>query len=115
MEGCSPILSFSCVDTTNPIIDYSEATYQDGFDMVAASVNAEADSMLVGFYALEEYQYTLLTPGGMTEEYQVHCGDYSTIMAATEFRTSSGSTGSRTSSIGVDDHWVAHLVAIRGK
>ena len=109
------ILSFSCVDTTNPIIDSSEATYQDGFDMVAASVNAEADSMLVGFYALEEYQYTLLTTGGMTEEYQVHCGDYSTIMAATEFRTSSGSTGSRTSSIGVDDHWVAHLVAIRGK
>jgi len=116
VKAVGGILRFTCVDdTTDPIIDYSGDCYQDDFDLRAPSVNAEDNSMLVGFYALEEYQFNLSTPGGMTQEYQVNCADYSRIMAATEFRTNGGPTGSRTSTTSVDDHWVAHLVAIRGK
>ena len=116
------IIRYTGVNPSGPIVAATGSS-GDSNPLRAPSVNAEANSMLVGFFGVKK-QTTLSTPvnpatsppAPMSNLYlQQHAnGSGPTIRAAQELRSAAGATGERRSTAGSVDKWVAQQVALRG-
>jgi hypothetical protein len=105
------ILRYTNVNTTAPIVGSSGNT-GDSNTLTAPGVGAEANSILVAFFGLKKKATSLSTPGSMTERYYFESSQDMAILGADEPR-GAGPTGSRTSTAGHADKWVAQHVVLR--
>jgi hypothetical protein len=117
VKAAGAILSFTCVDTTDPIVA-SSGNEGCSDTLTALEVYAEANFRLVAFYSIKKTDdIDLETPSGMTEIYDFRNPQDVTIVAAVEngVQISDGWTGDRVSYSGSssDNKWVAQLIALR--
>jgi hypothetical protein len=106
------ITRYTGVDTSSPVVD-SDGASGDSRSLTAPGVDAVSDTMLVGFFGIMK-QTSLSIPSGMSERYfRQHSNSSGPTIKATEQVTSTSPTGSRTSTAGASEKWVAQLVALR--
>ena len=117
MKAAGAILSFTCVDTTDPIVA-SSGNEGCSDTLTALEVYAEANSKLVAFYSIKKKEIDLSEPSGMTKLYNFENPQDVVIMAALEngVQISDDWTGDRvsySSSPGDNNKWVAQLIALK--
>jgi hypothetical protein len=112
VKAAGGIMRYTGVSTTNPIVA-SSGNFGSSNTLVAPSVNAEARSMLVAFFALKKKQTGLTVPGGMTSRYYYESPQDVAMRAADETLNTAGGTGTRSSTANHSDKWTAQLVTLR--
>jgi hypothetical protein len=105
------IIAYTGVNTTNPIIASSGAGGDSG-NPTAPGVTAEDNTKLVAFFSIKK-NTTTSTPTGMTERYILRPKRDEPNSKAADQDVMAGTTGTRTSTVGSSDKWVAQIVALR--
>jgi hypothetical protein len=112
VQAVGGMLAYSGVDPLNPIVASTGASGASG-NLVAPSIASETDSWLIAFFGIKK-RTSLSRPGGMTERYyHANNGDEVTAKAADEASPLANPTGTRASTPGSSDKWVAQSVTLR--
>lgn len=105
------ITRYTDVDVSDPIVASGGASANSG-SAAAPTLTATDSSKLVAIFSVKN-NTTLSTPAGMTSVLPATTGTGITIHVANQ-TVNAGATGARTSTIGVNDKWVAQNVVLRG-
>jgi protocatechuate 3,4-dioxygenase beta subunit len=124
VEGVASFYHFTDVDMSDPIADYSANADEDSRPLVASSVNAPSNSLLLAFFGYREEDKNVrlvedssgfgsspMTPIEANMPYNDE--DEVTILHARQRIGGAGSTGNRYAYADDSADWVAHLIALR--
>jgi hypothetical protein len=112
VAAAGAILRYTGVNTTAPIISSSgRAGISDV--LTAPTVQAEANSMAVGLFAIKRKMTSLSTPSEMTARYYFESPLNLALLGADRIKAGAGPHWSKSSTAGVADKWVAQQVSVR--
>jgi hypothetical protein len=115
-KGSGGILAYRGLDTANPV-DASSGGVGQGTTLTAPSATSTtANGVLLALFGTKK-NTSLSTAAGMTERYenQNSVGGLPSSSANEQALGAAGPTGSRSSTAGESEKWVAQLVALRGE